>query len=1097
MNGNEKIRWKRLASWPLTVSLIYMTAGAAWIAGSDYLAAILAGSFAEGTRFQTIKGTGFVLVTGGILFFLLDRIHTALERSRRNLLRVNGILRVIGAVNRFAAGSADGRGLFETAVREIAGTGEYKAVWMGIDEGQGTLRTAASAVATGDIEEHERIIAAQAMETGNPAFDETGGWFSAAYPLWTTGRPHGALVIRSGEPDSFSGEAGRLLSELANTLSLATGAILEHTARAAAEEELRRQRDYLAQLMEMNPSGIVRFDRDGLVTNINASAERILGFGRNETAAFRYNSPEWGITGPDGDPLSDDEYPFVQAQSAGVPVYDTLYGMVRPDGVRLRVKVDAAPLLDESGAFDGVVASIEDVTTRMDTDDELLETNDILNSLIRSSPVAIAMLDRNGGVLLMNPACEDMFGWTATDIVHGYSPFQMEHEQPKINDLLDRIFSGEVIRGLELERPRRDGSRIMLSITAAPVKNADSAIIAALGMFVDITERKRSENTLQAERNKLRGILDAMDDAICIIGPGNVIEYANPALERLFGPAAGKQCDKYFNLPENECFQGRGNSTSSGRTVHQEWYSDKNGLYFDIHIISIPVEDGAASSLCVLHDITTRREHERELSGIAKFPMENPHPILRVSVDGELMFINPAGKGLADAWGCRVGGPVPRFLAAAVEDAMNRGEPGELEFTADREYTATVVPFPIAGYANVYARNVTVEKQLQARFIQAQKLETIARLAGGVAHDFNNVISAILGYADLALAAMPPDSPGRSDLGEIIRSSEYAAGLTRQLLTFSRRQVVEPRVLDLNAVIGNMNKMLYRLIGEDVQLVTNLTPGLRKVLIDAGQVEQIVTNLAVNARDAMPEGGKLTIGTMNVTFGEDPEPDHQGPPGDYAMIEVRDTGSGIPEEIREHMFEPFFTTKEKGKGTGLGLATIHGIVAQNHGRIWFESESGAGTVFRVMFPSADALPEEKQDETCADSRPEGNETVLVVEDEPIVRRLTARVLRDSGYTVLVANDGEEGLRASEKEDGTIHLLLTDVIMPRMGGRELARRILETRPDIKILYVSGYTDGAIASQGVLEPGINFLQKPFGPAALVKMVRRVLDGGEEQT
>ncbi len=334
---------------PLTVSLIYMTAGAAWIAGSDYLAAILAGSFAEGTRSRLSRGPDSFSSPGVYCSFFGTVSTPRWERSRRNLLRVNGILRVIGAVNRFAAGSADGRGLFETAVREIAGTGEYKAVWMGIDDGPGTRRTAASAVATGDIEEHERIIAAQAMETGNPAFDETGGWFSAAYPLWTTGRPHGALVIRSGEPDSFSGEAGRLLSELANTLSLATGAILEHTARAAAEEELRRQRDYLAQLMEMNPSGIVRFDRDGLVTNINASAERILGFGRNETAAFRYNSPEWGITGPDGDPLSDDEYPFVQAQSAGVPVYDTLYGMVRPDGVRLRVKVDAAPILDSPG----------------------------------------------------------------------------------------------------------------------------------------------------------------------------------------------------------------------------------------------------------------------------------------------------------------------------------------------------------------------------------------------------------------------------------------------------------------------------------------------------------------------------------------------------------------------------------------------------------------------------------------------------------------------------------------------------------------------------------------------------------------------------
>ncbi len=1107
MNGNTPHVWKRLASWPLTVSLVYMTVGAAWIACSDYAASLLAGSLAEGVRFQTIKGTGYVLVTGIILFFMLDRIHAALERSRKNLVRVNGILRVIGAVHRCAMGPGDECGLYETAVREIAGTGEYDAAWVVVyDDGPDNLRVAATAAASvggtiPPITEPERTVASRAIESGSPEFREAeareGGRFSAAYPIRPLDTPHGALVIRADNPGAFSGDAGRRLDELAHALSLAAGSILESTKRAAVERELRIERDFLARLMETNPSGIIRFDREGRVLYMNTAGERAFGMKRENTIGIGFNSPEWGVSDQDGNPLSDEEYPFMLAKTMNDTAQNVVLSHNRPDGTRAYLRISAVPLRDDAGAFDGVLSSIEDITTFIQTERDLLETNAILNSLVMSSPVAVTMIGRDGRVLFMNPACEELSCWSVGGTNSGDEQFLFESDTQDIIKMLRTVFSGEVIRSRELERRRKDGSTVMLAVTAAPVRNADGAITASLGILVDITERRRAQDAVQAERNRLRDILDAMDDAICIVGNAGSIEYANPALDRMFGPAEGKRGETYFDLPGSGLPMGRENPSSNGRTFRHEWYFDKNGRYYDIHIIPIPGFEGTASVLYVFHDITDRKEHERELAGIAKFPLENPHPILRVSADGILMYVNPAGNGLVARWGCHVGGPVPPFLAAAVGDAIDHGTPRDIEFAADREYSAKVVPFPLSGYANIYTRDVTEEKQLQARFLQAQKLETVARLAGGVAHDFNNVISAILGYADLALAVMPPDSPGRGDIGEIIRSSEYAAGLTRQLLTFSRRQTVEPRVLDLNAVISNMNKMLHRLIGEDVQLVTNLAPGLRKVLIDAGQVEQIITNLAVNARDAMPEGGTLTIGTMNVTHGENSGSDSWGPPGDYAMIEVRDTGSGIPEDIREHMFEPFFTTKEKGKGTGLGLATIHGIVAQNRGRIWFESEPGMGTVFRIVFPAAETHPETAQDETAAEIRPEGTETILVVEDEPVIRRLTARILGDAGYHVLVANDGEEGLRTVEQATDTIHMLLTDVIMPHMGGRELVSRVRKLRPDIRVLYVSGYTDGAIENMGFIEPGINFLQKPFSPIALMKIVRRILDGEEDVT
>ena len=388
------------------------------------------------------------------------------------------------------------------------------------------------------------------------------------------------------------------------------------------------------------------------------------------------------------------------------------------------------------------------------------------------------------------------------------------------------------------------------------------------------------------------------------------------------------------------------------------------------------------------------------------------------------------------------------------------------------------------------ATEITARKQLEDQLRQAQKMEAVGRLAGGVAHDFNNLLTVILGHADLLLGDLAAEDDRRSDVTEIKRASERAAGLTRQLLAYSRKQVLKPSILDLNEAVAAMDTLLQSLIGENVKLSISLAPALGAIEADRGQLEQVVMNLAVNARDAMPNGGRLTIETTNLVL-RPGDPTHPGlHPGSYVLLTVSDTGTGMDEETKSHLFEPFFTTKEQGKGTGLGLATVYGIVKQSGGFIWADSEPGCGARFTIYLPRVAASVQAATPLPVASSGVFGSETILVVEDEPGVRKLTCRALSGQGYTILRAECGEEALRVADEYEGTIHLLVTDVVMPGMSGPELVKQIATVRPETKVLYLSGYTDDSIVRHGMLEPGIILLPKPFTPQSLVHKVREVL-------
>ena len=387
------------------------------------------------------------------------------------------------------------------------------------------------------------------------------------------------------------------------------------------------------------------------------------------------------------------------------------------------------------------------------------------------------------------------------------------------------------------------------------------------------------------------------------------------------------------------------------------------------------------------------------------------------------------------------------------------------------------------------AERALQETECQLR--HAQKMEAVGMLAGGIAHDFNNILSVILSYGDLVLSDLEPDEPIRAEIEEIRKAALRAADLTRQLLMFTRQQVIEPKVLDLNGVVVGIDKMLRRILGDDVDLISLSTTPLWRVRVDPGSIEQVIMNLVVNARDAMPTGGKLTLETKNVVLDEAFVRQHLGAkPGHHVMLAVSDTGIGMDEQVQSRIFEPFFTTKEKGKGTGLGLSTVFGIVQQSGGSIWVYSELGKGTTFKVYLPSVDA-PIDTLNSLEPRTSLHGSETILVVEDDDQVRAVARTILRKHGYLVLEARRAGEALIRSEAHSGVIQLLLSDVVMPQGSGPELAKRLAKARPDMKVLFMSGYTDDSIVRHGVLEANVALLQKPLTPESLATKVREVLD------
>jgi two-component system, cell cycle sensor histidine kinase and response regulator CckA len=537
------------------------------------------------------------------------------------------------------------------------------------------------------------------------------------------------------------------------------------------------------------------------------------------------------------------------------------------------------------------------------------------------------------------------------------------------------------------------------------------------------------------------------------------------------------------------------------------WLSESGHAVFD--------EDGKVLFYeGIAEDITQRRHAEealRESEERYRDLVENAHDIIYShDLKGNFTSINKAGEYITgysqdEALGLSVSDTVaPEYLHKAREMLAKRlaGEEAtayELEIVAKDGHRIMVevnskLVFQVGVVVGMQgiARDITHRKYLEDQLRQSQKIEAVGRLAGGVAHDFNNLLTAINGYSSLALQRLDANHPIANYLVEIKKAGDHAANLTRQLLAFGRKQMLQPRAINVNDVVTDISKMLRRLIGEDVQLATKLDPALDIIKADPGQVEQVLVNLVVNARDAMPQGGHLTIETTNVELDQEYSGSHVGvEAGSYVMLAVSDTGMGMDERTKAQIFEPFFTTKEKSKGTGLGLSTVYGIVRQSGGDIWVYSELGKGTTFKIYLPRLEAPPPQTEVAELETAPLGGSETILLVEDEDTVRRLAVQILEQAGYNVLAARGCGEALRHCTESKEPIHLLLTDVVMPENSGREVADRCSVLRSGLKVLFMSGYTDEAVVHHGVVDSSVEFIQKPFTPSALLKKVREVLD------
>ena len=650
------------------------------------------------------------------------------------------------------------------------------------------------------------------------------------------------------------------------------------------------------------------------------------------------------------------------------------------------------------------------------------------------------------------------------------------------------------------------------------------AVVRALDLRRARAEQARAEEARRQGEERFRALIEHGADAVALVAPDGTLLFASHSIERLLGftPAElvghpGFERVHPDDLPRvHAALRDIIANPGTPAGLELRWrHKDGSWRYIDGVAVDRLAEPAVGAIVVNFRDVSERRTAEaalRDSEERYRTLVEGVRDIIfALSPEGTISSLNPAFETITgwrrEAW---VGQPFERLvhpedLPLALE-LLGRVVRGELrpasQFrvrTAKSDYrvgefsaTPQLHEGRLVGILGI-GRDVTERVQLEQQLRQAQKMEAVGRLAGGIAHDFNNILTAITGYADLLLEDLGATDPRRQDADEIHKAADRAAGLTRQLLAFSRQQVLQPTVLEVNKLVSDLEKMLRRLLGEDVALTTQLAPTTGRVKADPGQLEQVIMNLAVNARDAMPNGGKLTLETGNVDLDESYATDHYpARAGPFVMLAVSDTGTGMSEATQAHMFEPFFTTKEKGKGTGLGLATVYGIVKQSGGFIWVYSEVGHGTTFKLYLPRVQELAERASQPAQTPARAaRGTETVLVVEDEAPVRSVARQVLERHGYTVLEAPSAEAALDIATRYSGAIHLLLTDVVMPGLNGRELATRLADLRPDARVIFMSGYTDDAVTRHGVLEPGSAYVQKPFTPDAIARKVREVLD------
>lgn len=720
-------------------------------------------------------------------------------------------------------------------------------------------------------------------------------------------------------------------------------------------------------------------------------------------------------------------------------------------------------------------------------------------------------VDEHRTMEFVSGGCRDLTGYAPEDLVGNSRTTYAELIHPEDRRRVMREVEGAVAAGVPFALSYRlitaTGEEYSVWERGRAVSDGEGGARAVEGLVLDVTEMHRAEEELRSSEARYRQLYNAVTDAILVVDEDTleILDCNETAVAR-YGYAYEELCGMtlaQLEVPGTGQPAARASAERPRGAPTHTRHVTRQGRAFPVETDCAAIEYlGRRASLLLVRDVTEGARALAEIERLARFPAENPHPVLRVRADGTILYANAASRPILESWERTIGQRVPDAAAREVHEALERRAMHDVDLTlGDGHYHLTFVPVAAAGYVNIYGIDTTRSRALEEQLRQAQKMEAVGQLAGGIAHDFNNLLTVIEGYSAFVLDELGDDDSIRGDIEEIREAGARAATLTQQLLAFSRRQLVEPEIIDLNAVLQGMANMLGRLIGEDITVEMRLVDDLYTVLADRGQIEEVVVNLAVNARDAMPGGGRLTIETANVTLDASRVRSFaDARPGPYAMLSVRDTGIGMSREVQAHLFEPFFTTKPRGKGTGLGLAQIYGIVRGSGGLIEVESATGQGSTFRVFLPLAEEGPpsrEEAPDVPLAEIRG-GSETVLVVEDQERVRGVATRMLRSLGYTALEASDGYEALRLfRDAKHSRIDLVLTDVVMPGVSGRELVDALRRIRPNVRVVYMSGHTEDAIHDRGALHADVRLVRKPFSLQNLGEVVRAALDAPSDPT
>jgi len=893
--------------------------------------------------------------------------------------------------------------------------------------------------------------------------------------------------------------------------------------RIQAEEALRNSHSLLAATLESTADGILVVDTLGRVSSFNGSFLKL------------WRIPETLITTRDDGQLLQFVLDQVLNPDAFLDKVRALYQtpdassideLVFKDG-RIFERYSQPQRID--GTIVGRVWSFRDVTERKRAEKALQESEDRLRTCLHTVNEGFWLIDNDTVTMDLNPKMSIIMGRDREEAL-GMKIFDfVDNENRAIFERQIRLRAQGQLGAYEIAISRPDGSHVFCQFNVTPLFDCSGNKVGAFAMVTDITERKQAEEALLESENKFKSFAEQSIAGINIIQDG-VFKYVNPKFAEMFGYTV-EECLNNMpfkkmiyekDLAAVERHVGRRTSGEADSGHYTCRGLKKNGQIFHVEIYgSSIVYKGKPAATGTVLDITERKraenaleESEEKYRRIVETANEG---ICMTDVDNLVTYVN---QKLADMLGYLpeeiIGRPLVHFLfpkdladhqekwshrlhglSETYERRFRRSDGGEYWTIV----SVTVIRAEDGRFMGAFGMltDITERKQaeketknLAQQLFQAQKMESVGRLAGGVAHDFNNILGVIIGRAEMALNMDVSVDQLQHHLKEILKAGLRSADLTRQLLAFARKQTAILQILDLNGTISDILNMLRRLIGEDIDL--SLQPGvdLWKVKIDPSQVDQILANLVVNARDAISGVGVITLGTGNVVVDDSNRAETpEFIPGEYVLLTVSDTGAGMSQEVRENIFEPFFTTKEVGKGTGLGLSTVYGIVKQNDGFVYVASEPGKGTTFKIYLPRCEAETAQAASEEVACKRPTGTETVLLVEDDEAILNLSNMILENLGYTVLAAQAPVHAIDIVKEHPGNIHLLITDVVMPEMNGRELAEELSAFLPNLKCLYMSGYTADVIAHRGVLDVGVNFIQKPFLGDDFAARVRQVLD------